>query len=146
MELTDLRPPKNSKKKIKRVGRGPGCHGKTCGRGSKGQSSRSGGTKGPGFEGGQTPWYRRLPKFKGFHNPEKVIYKVIGLGDLERLTNYTEITPQVLKEAGLIKNLKQPIKVLANDAITRKVTVKLHKFSENAKAAIESAGGKIEVI
>ena len=146
MQLSDLRPAKNSTKKIKRVGRGHGCHGKTAGRGSKGQNSRSGGAKGPGFEGGQTPWYRRLPKYKGFNNPEKTVYTIIGLGVLDKLTEHNEITPEILLDAGVVKNLKNPIKVLANQSISRPVTVKLHKFSGKAKEAIENAGGKIEVI
>lgn len=146
MQLSDLRPARNSKKKIKRIGRGHGCHVKTAGRGSKGQNSRSGGAKYPGFEGGQTPWYRRLPKYKGFKNHFRVTYQVVGLGALDRLTEYNEITPEILQKEGIIGGSEEPVKVLANETISRAITVKLHKFSARAKEAIEAAGGKIEVI
>ncbi|MDQ7823198.1 MAG: 50S ribosomal protein L15 [Candidatus Eremiobacteraeota bacterium] len=146
MQLSDLRPAKNSTKRVKRVGRGHGCHVKTAGKGSKGQNSRSGGGKTPGFEGGQTPWYRRLPKFKGFRNPFKTVYTVVGLSALEECAEHKEITPDVLLKEGFVRNLNNPIKVLANGTIEKAVTVKLHKFSKTAQEAIEKAGGKIEVI
>jgi large subunit ribosomal protein L15 len=146
MRLSELKPSKNSTKKIKRVGRGHACHVKTCCRGYNGQNSRSGGSKPPGFEGGQTPWYRRLPKYRGFKNPNKLIYAEVSLRTLEKLSEHKEITPDVLLQEGVIKNLNSPVKVLANGTITRPVHVKLHKFSARAQEAIEKAGGKIEVI
>jgi large subunit ribosomal protein L15 len=146
MKLSELSPAKGSTKRVKRVGRGHGCHGKTSCRGSNGQNARSGGGKGPGFEGGQTPWYRRLPKYRGFKNPDKVIYTIVDLGMLDKLAQYKEITPEVLLKEKIVKNLRNPVKVLANNTIEKAVTVRLHKFSEQARVAIEKAGGKIEVI
>lgn len=146
MHLTDLYPAVNSTKRKKRIGRG-GCHGTTACRGQNGQNSRSGGGKGPGFEGGQTPWYRRLPKFKGFKNPHRVEFTTIGLDTLQRCAETNpEITPEILYADRFIKNLNNPIKVLANGSISKAVTVKLHKFTKTAQEAIEKAGGKIEVI
>ncbi len=146
MHLTDLYPAVDSTKKRKRVGRG-GCHGKTACRGENGQRSRSGGTKAPGFEGGQTPWYRRLPKFKGFKNHFKTNYTLVTLDLLEQCAQDSQIvTPEYLYSEGYIRNLKNPIKVLANGTISKPVTVKLHKFTKTAQDAIEKVGGKIEVI
>jgi large subunit ribosomal protein L15 len=145
MKLTDIVPPQGTMKKRKRVGRG-GKWGKTCSRGYNGQNSRSGGGKGPGFEGGQTPWYMRLPKFRGFNNIFRQEYSIISLDDLDIIEGTTVIEPEVLVQVGLIKNTDKPIKVLANGAISKALTVKAHKFSESAKKAIEEAGGKAEVI
>jgi large subunit ribosomal protein L15 len=119
---------------------------KTGGRGQKGQSSRSGGTKAPGFEGGQTPWYRRLPKFRGFKNPFRTEYAEVALGSLEVFEEGQTVTPELLRERGLIKNLNRPVKVLGNGTLSRKLTVALHAFTATARAAIEEAGGKVEVI
>ncbi len=147
MQLTNLYPAEGSRKRSKRVGRGPGCHGKTSCRGENGQNSRSGGSKGPGFEGGQTPWYRRLPKFKGFKNRNKIVYEIINLDTLERCAETNSlITPEVLCELGFVKNCQRPIKVLGVGSITKSVTVRIAKATQSAKAAIEKAGGKVEVV
>lgn len=145
MKLTGLKPPTGAKKDRKRVGRG-GKFGKTCTRGSNGQNCRSGGGKGPSFEGGQTPWYRRLPKFRGFNNIFKEEYQIVSLGDLEFFEDFTEITPEILHETGLIKNPAKPVKILANGKISKSLTIKASKFSLSAKEAIEAAGGRAEVI
>jgi len=127
----------------KRVGRGKGSGlGQTAGRGGKGQTARTGGKVRRGFEGGQMPMYRRMPKV-GFNNPFGTKYSIVSLKDLEQLSG--EINPQTLKTAGLVKG-RSPVKVLANGAIKKALTVKAHKFSESAKSAIEAAGGKVEVI
>jgi len=146
MKISDLRPAPGAKKRAKRVGRGHGCHVKTAGRGSNGQNSRSGGGKGPAFEGGQTPWYRRLPKFKGFKNNEKVTFSVVSLGRLNKLDAGAVVTPELLHELRVVRNAENPIKVLATGKLEKALTVKLHAFSEAAKAGIEAAGGKVEVI
>ncbi|MCQ2736082.1 MAG: 50S ribosomal protein L15 [bacterium] len=146
MKLTDLYPAMGSTKKSKRVGRGPGCHGKTSGRGENGQNSRSGGGKGPAFEGGQTPWYRRLPKFRGFKNHFKTIYTEINLDTLEKFGEQGDVTPEALYAAGIIRNLKNPVKVLGSGEVTRALNVKMHAFTGSAKEAIEKAGGTAEVI
>ena len=145
MKLTDIVPPEGARRKRKRVGRG-GKWGKTCARGYNGQNSRSGGGKGPGFEGGQTPWYMRLPKFRGFNNIFRQEYSIVSLDDLDIVTGTKVIDPDVLVQVGLIKNTDQPVKILANGTISKALTVKAHKFSESAKKAIEEAGGKAEVI
>ncbi|MFP4497298.1 MAG: 50S ribosomal protein L15 [Vulcanimicrobiota bacterium] len=145
MDLTSLKPPKGAKKRSKRVGRG-GKLGKTCTRGSNGQNCRSGGGKGPGFEGGQTPWYARLPKFRGFKNKFKQEFQLVSLRDLDTIEGTEEITPEVMYQVNLINNIDQPVKVLANGKITKALTVKATKFSKSAKEAIEAAGGKAEVI
>lgn len=146
MKLTELKPPKGTRKKAKRVGRG-GKLGGTCCRGANGQNSRSGGGKGPGFEGGQTPWYMRLPKFRGFKNALfRKEYDIISLDDLDIIEGTDVIDPEVLFQVGLIKKPDRPIKVLADGEINKPLTVKAHKFSKNAKKAIEEAGGKAEVI
>lgn len=147
MQLTNLYPALGSRKKTKRLGRGPGCHGKTSGRGENGQNSRSGGAKAPGFEGGQTPWYRRLPKFKGFKNRNKIEYTLINLDTLEKCAETEEIiTSESLYAVGCIRNLKNQIKVLGTGTLTKSVTVRLNKFTKTAQDAIVKAGGKVEVI
>ena len=147
MKLHELKPNEGSRQKRKIVGRGPGSTlGKTSGRGENGQKSRSGYSHKPAFEGGQLPLYRRLPK-RGFSNAKfKTTYAIINLSDLNRFDNGVEITPEMLKEMGLIKNLQDGIKVLGNGTLEKKLTVKAHKFSEKAKAEIEKLGGKAEVI
>lgn len=128
----------------KRVGRGPGSgHGKTSCRGHKGQKARSGGKIRPGFEGGQMPLYRRLPK-RGFNNKFRKIYSIINLDTLNRL-GLDEITPQLLYERN-VADKRYPVKILARGEITKKIIVKAHKFSESAKKKIEEAGGKWEEI
>jgi large subunit ribosomal protein L15 len=134
LQLNNLKLKKGSKKKKKRVGRGTSSGtGKTCGRGHKGQKSRSGGTKGLHFEGGQTPLYRRLPK-RGFKNyPFKREYSVINVDDLNKFEG--EVSKEVLKISGLLK-------ILGNGEIKKALTVKADKFSESAKKKIEAVGGK----
>lgn len=147
MHITELVPAEGSRKRVKRVGRGHGCHGKTAGKGSKGQNARSGGGKGPAFEGGQTPWYRRLPKYKGFKNFTKAVYSEVHLFSLEKaFAAGDEITPETLVQKGIIKHLKYPVKVLSDGTLTKALTVKMHKFTAMAKQKIENAGGKAEVI
>ena len=146
MKLHELQPAEGSRKERNRVGRGPGSgNGKTAGRGSKGQKARSGGGVRLGFEGGQTPLFRRIPK-RGFQNINRKEYAVVNLGTLNRFEDGQEVTAAVLVEAGIVKNEKDGIKVLANGKLERKLTVKANKFSQAAKEAIEAAGGTVEVI
>lgn len=145
MKISDLAPEPGSRKKRKRIGRGPGSgHGKTSCRGHKGQNSRSGGGVKPGFEGGQMPLQRRLPK-RGFTNIFQKKYSIINVGSLEKITEAT-ITPEVLLQEGLIKNTKDMVKILGNGEITKAVTVRAHAFSMSAKEKIGKAKGKAEVI
>jgi large subunit ribosomal protein L15 len=145
--LHTLKPAEGAVKKKKRIGRGNASgHGTTAGRGTKGQLSRSGGGKGPGFEGGRMPLIRRLPHLPGFKNPFKVYFQVVSLDKLNNFDEKAEVTPQSLLEAGVIKNLRQPVKVLANGKIEKALTVKANAFSLKAKELIEKAGGKTEVI
>ena len=131
----------------KRLGRGVGSGlGKTSGKGHKGQNARSGGGVRPGFEGGQLPLFRRLPK-RGFSNARfKTEYATINLSDLNRFEDGAVVTPELLKEMGLVKNQLDGIKVLGNGTLEKKLTVKAHKFSSSAQEKIESLGGKIEVM
>ena len=147
MKLHELRPNEKAFKTRKRVGRGPGSGlGKTSGRGQKGQNARSGGGVRPGFEGGQLPLFRRLPK-RGFSNAKfKTVYAVINLSDLNKFKNGAIVTPEILKEMGILKNQLNGVKVLGNGKLEKKLTVKAHKFSESAKESIEKMGGKAEVI
>lgn len=144
--LRNLKPAVGSKKKRKTVGRGHGCHGKTSGKGGKGQTARSGGGKAPGFEGGQTPWFRRLPKFKGFKSLSKIQYAEVNLDKLSLFEKGTTVTPESLLEKGIIKNLNNPVKVLSGGKLETSLTVRMHKFTKSAKENIEKAGGKVEVI
>ena len=146
MKIADLKSAKGSTKKGKRVGRGVGSgHGKTSCKGHKGQKARSGGTKGPGFEGGQMPLQRRLPK-RGFKNRFKIEYATINLKDVGNLDGIEVITPDDLFERGIVKNLKDGLKVLGNGEMNRPFTIKAHAFSASALAKIAAAGGKAEVI
>jgi large subunit ribosomal protein L15 len=146
MKLHELKPAEGSRKVRNRVGRGIGSgNGKTSGRGHKGQNSRSGGGVRPGFEGGQNPLYRRLPK-RGFTNPTRKEYSIINLETLNRFDAGVEVTPELLIETGVVKNVKDGIKILGNGKIEKNLTVKAHKFSATAVEAIEAAGGKTEVI
>lgn len=146
MNLNELQPAKGSKFSPKRVGRGIGSGtGKTSGKGHKGQNARSGGGVRPGFEGGQMPLYRRLPK-RGFKNIFAKQYVTINVEDLEKLENGTEVTAQVLKDNGIISKTLDGVKVLGRGELTKKLNVKVAKFSESAKEKIEKAGGKAEVI
>lgn len=145
MKLNELKPNAGSRHERRRVCRG-GKLGKTGGRGYNGQKSRSGGTKYPGFEGGQTPWFRRLPKYRGFTNIFRTEYQEISLSDLETFSAKDTVNPESLLEKKMIKNVRSPIKVLGNGELKKALTVNLHAFTASAKAAIEGAGGKVEVI
>lgn len=146
MRLHDIKPIKGARTKSARVGRGPGSGlGKTAGKGHKGQKARSGGVKGPGFEGGQMPLQRRIPK-RGFTNQFRTEYAVVNLGDLSRITGTDPVTPEVLLAKGLIKSLKSGIKILGHGELKAKLTVKAHKFSKSALEKIQAAGGKAEVL
>lgn len=146
MKLHELKPAEGSRQVRNRVGRGTSSgNGKTAGRGQKGQKSRSGGGVRLGFEGGQTPLFRRLPK-RGFTNINRKDYAIINLDVLNRFEDGAEVTSATLIEAGIVKNEKSGIKVLADGQLTKKVTVKATKFSKAAEEAIKAAGGSIEVI
>lgn len=146
MKLHELVSSPGSRQTRKRVGRGTSSGmGKTSGRGHKGQNSRSGGGVRPGFEGGQNPLYRRLPK-RGFNNPTRKEFAIVNIEELNSFAAGTEVTPEVLMESGIVKNPKSGIKVLGNGEVTVKLTVKANKFSQSAVEKIEAAGGKTEVI
>lgn len=144
MKLHDLRPAEGAKKDRKRVGRG-GKRGYTSGRGAKGQNARTGGGVRPGFEGGQTPLFRRLPK-RGFTNIWATNYAEVNLKSLERFDAGTVITPELLKEEGVIEKFLDGVKILGSGELSKPLTVKAHSFSKSAVEKIESAGGKAEVI
>jgi large subunit ribosomal protein L15 len=146
MRIEDLSPAPGSKKSKKRVGRGDGSgHGKTACRGENGQKSRSGGPKGPGFEGGQMPLIRRVPK-RGFHNNFRKEYAEVNLRDLTRIEGKDVITPDVMFDEGIVKKMGAGIKILSVGEIGRAVTIQAHKFSKAAVLKIEAAGGKAEEI
>ena len=146
MKLHELKAPAGSTKSRKRRGRGTATgQGKTGGRGMNGQKSRSGGGVRLGFEGGQMPLYRRLPK-RGFNNIWGTEYTVLNVSDLAGFEAGTEVTPQLLAECGMVKQVKDGIKILGNGELTNSITVKAHKFSKTAVEKIEAAGGKAEVI
>ena len=147
MDLSNLRPPKGAKHAKKRVGRGQGSgNGKTAGRGHKGAQSRSGYKRKRGFEGGQMPLHRRVPK-RGFHNPFRVEYRVVNLDVIaERFEAGADVTPEMLREAGLVKGGRGPIKVLARGDIAKALTIRAHKFSGKAAEKIAAAGGAAEVV
>ncbi len=146
MNLHELAPAQGAKKKRKRIGRGPGSgHGKTATKGHKGLLARSGGGKGPGFEGGQMPLIRRVPKY-GFRNPFRKEYAIVNVQSLADLHATGTITPQTLVDAGLVKRVTLPIKVLGNGELKKAIVVQAHKFSKAAEAKIQAAGGSVEVI
>ncbi len=146
MRLDELQPAEGSKFSAKRVGRGIGYgNGKTAGKGHKGQNARSGGGVRPGFEGGQMPLYRRLPK-RGFNNIFAKQYVTINVADLERFEDGTVVTAELLKESGVVSKVLDGIKILGRGELTRKLEVKVAKFSASAAEKIEKAGGKAEVI
>lgn len=146
MKLHELSPAPGSRQESFRRGRGIASgNGKTAGRGHKGQNARSGGGVRPGFEGGQNPLYRRLPK-RGFLNPTRKEYCVLNVADLNRFAAGTEVTPELLMEQGIVKDLMSGIKILGNGELTVSLTVKANKFSQSAVEKIEAAGGKSEVI
>jgi len=146
MNLHDIAPAKGAKKNRKRIGRGPGSgHGKTATKGHKGLLARSGGGKGPGFEGGQMPLIRRVPKY-GFTNPFRKEYAVVNIKSLAEFTATGTITPQALVDAGLIKRVTLPVKILGNGELKKAIVIQAHNFSKSAEAKIQAAGGSIEVI
>ena len=147
MKQNELHPPKGSKHSRKRIGRGVGSgHGTYSCRGLKGQNSRSGGGVHPLFEGGQNPLVKRLPYKRGFNNIFRVEYAVVNLDRLNVFPEGTEVTPEVMVSAGIIKGLKKPVKVLGDGELSQKLVIKAHKFSQTAKTKIESLGGIAEVI
>lgn len=147
MRLNDLGPTPGSVKSRKRVGRGAGSgRGCTAGKGNKGQKARSGAHIKPGFEGGQTPLYRRLPQKKGFKSVNRIEYTVVNLTELEGFDAGTEITAEVLASNGIIGSLKDGLKILGNGELTKALTVKADKFSKTAEEKIKAAGGTAEVI
>ncbi|MGX7776027.1 50S ribosomal protein L15 [Streptococcus pluranimalium] len=146
MKLHELKPAEGSRKVRNRVGRGTSSgNGKTSGRGQKGQKARSGGGVRLGFEGGQTPLFRRLPK-RGFTNINAKEYVLVSLDALNVFEDGTEVSPSVLKNAGVIKSEKSGVKILANGELTKKLDVKASKFSKAAEAAIVAKGGSVEII
>ena len=147
MKLHELERNREAKHERRRVGRGMGSGlGKTSGRGEKGQKARSGVSIPAQFEGGQLPLYRRLPK-RGFSNYDfKIKYAVINVSDLNKFDDGTEVTPELLKTTGILKNQLDGVKILGNGAIEKKLTVKAHKFSKSAIEKLEKSGCKIEVI
>ena len=146
MELHCLQPAKGSRRRYRRVGRGPGSgRGKTSTKGQKGQLARSGGGKRPGFEGGQMPLIRRIPK-RGFTNIFKKEYVIVNLDVLARVQDCPEITPQVLVKAKLIRKTSNLVKILGDGSLNMPIVVKAHRFSRVAAAKIEASGGRIEVI
>ena len=146
MRLNDLSPMKGSVKKRKRVGRGPGSgHGKTSCRGHKGQKARSGARIRPGFEGGQMPLQRRLPK-RGFTNIFKKEYELINIRDLKGFGPDTILDINVLKNAGLIKGEKNGVKLLSVGEISHPLAIKIHKVSKKAREKVEAAGGKVDLV
>jgi large subunit ribosomal protein L15 len=147
MQAHQLKPPRGAKHARKRVGRGNATgHGTYSGRGLKGQKSRSGRKPRRFFEGGQTRLMKRLPHKRGFTNPFRVEYSPVNLSDLERFEAGTDVTPELLKESGVLRSLRKPVKVLACGEITRKLNVTAHKFSMTAREKIEKAGGSVTVI
>ncbi|MGX7079147.1 50S ribosomal protein L15 [Gemella parahaemolysans] len=146
MKLHELQPVEGSRKERNRVGRGIGSgNGKTSGRGQKGQKARSGGGVRPGFEGGQNPLFRRIPK-RGFNNVNRKEFAVVNLNDLNKFEDGTVVSPALLLETKVIKKGLSGVKVLANGKLEKKLTVQAHKFSSSAKEAIEAAGGVCEVL
>ena len=147
MDLSNLKPAPGSTQKRKRLGRGPGSGlGKTSGRGHKGRGARSGGNTPPGYEGGQMPLQRRLPK-RGFNNPFRLQYSVVNLGQLEKLFAANEVVDlDSLRAKHLVRPKERLIKILAKGQLSKALTVKAHKFSAAARAQVEAAGGAVEVI
>lgn len=146
MKLHELKYTEGARQDSKRLGRGQGSgQGKTAGKGHKGQGARSGGGVALGFEGGQTPIYRRIPK-RGFTNVNRVEFAIVNVEQLNRFENGVEVSPELLIETGLVKKEYNGIKILGVGTLEKKLTVKAHKFSKSAVTLIEQAGGKIEVI
>jgi large subunit ribosomal protein L15 len=147
MKLHDLKPNQGSKKNRKRVGRGTGSgYGKTAGRGMNGQNSRSGGGVPLWHQGGDTPYYRRMPKKPGFKNFNRVEYQEVNLEYLSQFRKNSEVTPEVLREADLINTLGRPVVILSRGELKKPLKVKAHRVSRKAKEKIEKAGGSVEII
>lgn len=147
MKLHDLRPPKGAKKKRKRVGRGIAAgQGKTAGRGTKGQRARSGGGVRPYFEGGQLPFVRRLPYLRGFVNIWRIEHVPVNLYRLDRFEAGSEVSPETLAAAGILKSPRQAVAILGQGEIDRPLMVKAHRVSASARAKIEAAGGTVEIL
>jgi large subunit ribosomal protein L15 len=141
----ELRPPRGATKGRKRLGRGNASgQGTYAGKGLKGQQARAGGGPRPGFEGGQTPLIRRLPRRRGFHNPFRVEYQPVNLSALAKLPADSEVTPEALRDAGIIRSLKLPVKLLGEGEVAGKLSVRVHRVSASARAKIEAAGGTVE--
>lgn len=146
MKLHELKANPGARTNRKRIGRGHGSGtGKTAGKGHKGQLARSGGSSAPGFEGGQTPIYRRIPK-RGFTNFTRKEYVAVNIETLNRFEDGTEVTPELLALSGIAKQQQDGIKILGEGKLEKKLVVRAHKFSKTAKEAIEQAGGSVEVI
>lgn len=146
MKLHELKPTPGARSDTKRLGRGQGSgQGKTAGKGHKGQNARSGGGVRLGFEGGQTPLFRRIPK-RGFTNIHRIEYAIVNVGQLNRFDDGVEVTPTLLVETGLVRKEFDGIKILGVGSLDKKLTVKAHKFSKSATTLIEEAGGKAEVL
>jgi len=146
MKLSDLGPAWGSHSKRKRVGRGDGSgHGKTSCRGHKGQGARSGGGTRPGFEGGQMPLQRRLPK-RGFHKPFRVEMAIVNLEQLEGFPSGSEVTPALLVEKGFLRSKNQKVKILGDGTLTKPLTIKAHGYSAKAKEKVEACGGRLELL
>jgi len=147
MQLHDLAPTPGSRKARKRLGRGTGSgHGKTSTKGHKGQNARAGGGVRPGFEGGQMPLTRRMPK-RGFSNePFRTRYEVLNLSDLEQFEAGTVVTPELLEETRVCKDALKGVKLLGTGEVTKALTIRVHQISETAKQKIEAAGGKVELL
>ena len=144
--LNELKPVPGARHSRKRIGRGTGSgHGKTAGKGNKGQNARSGGGVRPGFEGGQIPLFQRLPK-RGFQNINRKEYAIVNLCDLNVFDNGTVVTPDLLIDAKIIKDIKSGVKILGRGTLEKKLTIKAHKFSASASEEIKRAGGTAEVI
>ena len=144
--LNELKPVAGARHSRKRIGRGTGSgHGKTSGKGNKGQNARSGGGVRPGFEGGQIPLFQRLPK-RGFQNINRKEYAIVNLCDLNVFDNGTVVTPDLLIDAKIIKDIKSGVKILGCGTLEKKLTIKAHKFSASASEEIKKAGGTTEVI
>ena len=147
MKLHDLKPNKGSKKDRKRVGRGYGSgYGKTAGRGTKGQNARSGGGVPLWHQGGDTPYYRRMPKKPGFKNFNRIEFQEVNLEYLSQFRKDSEVTPELLREAELIDTLSRPVVILGRGELKKPLKVKAHRFSRKAVEKIEKAGGSIEVL
>ena len=146
MNLNELKYNEGARFTSKRIGRGHGSgNGKTAGKGHKGQNARSGGGVAIGFEGGQTPIYKRIPK-RGFTNFTRKEYTIVNVEALKRFENGTVVTPELLQEVGLVTKMLNGVKILGNGTLEKTLTVKCHKVSKTAQAAIEKVGGKVEVI